>query len=168
MLQFGPGELSRHLRVEGAYCQTQEIQMIQVFKMKIICSFKDYAAHDVSQSDRQDDDQQVKASCSSHPCQCHSGKDARRSECVHVYINQRQETRKESVTSYPAITSKSDVCSDHFVHSLDGQNRQSPIASVQRTRSTLASHSAVPCGTNVKRMNANRAIRIAAQRTQGL
>ena len=27
---------------------------------------------------------------------------------------------------------------------LDGQNRQSPIASVQRTRSTLASHSAVP------------------------
>ena len=51
---------------------------------------------------------------------------------------------------------------------LDGQNRQSPIASVQRTRSTLASHSAVPRGTNVKRMNANRAIRIAAQRTQGL
>ena len=48
---------------------------------------------------------------------------------------------------------------------LDGQNRQSPIASVQRTRSTLASHSAVPRGTNVKRMNANRAIRIAAQRT---
>ena len=51
---------------------------------------------------------------------------------------------------------------------IDGQNRQSPIASVQRTQSTLASHSAVPCGTNVKRMNANRAIRIAAQRTQGL
>ena len=46
---------------------------------------------------------------------------------------------------------------------IDGQNRQSPIASVQRTRSTLASHSAVPCGTNV-----NRAIRIAAQRTQSL
>ena len=35
---------------------------------------------------------------------------------------------------------------------------KSPIASVQRTRSTLASHSAVPCGTNVKRTNANRAI----------
>ena len=35
--------------------------------------------------------------------------------------------------------------------SLDGQNCQSPIASVQRTRSTLASHSAVPRGTNVKR-----------------
>ena len=34
-------------------------------------------------------------------------------------------------------------------------------------RSALASHSAVPCGTNVKRINANRAIRIAAQRTQG-
>ena len=48
------------------------------------------------------------------------------------------------------------------------KNRQSPIASVQRTRSTLASHSAIPRGTNVKRMNANRTIRIAAQRTQGL
>ena len=47
-------------------------------------------------------------------------------------------------------------------------NRQSPVASVQRTRPTLASHSAVPCGTNVKRMNANRGIRIAAQRTQGV
>ena len=54
------------------------------------------------------------------------------------------------------------------VLTLDGQNRQSPIASVQRTLSTLAGHSAVPRGTNVKRMNANRAIRIAAQRTQGL
>ena len=52
---------------------------------------------------------------------------------------------------------------------LHGQNRQSPIASVQRTRSTLASHSAAPCGTNVKRVNAiGRAIRIATQRTQGL
>ena len=51
---------------------------------------------------------------------------------------------------------------------LDGQKCQSPIASVQRTRSTLASHSAVPCGTNVKRTNTNRATRIAAQRTQGL
>ena len=55
-----------------------------------------------------------------------------------------------------------------WADSLDGQNRQSPIASVQRTQTTLASHSAVPCGTNVKRMNANHAIRIAAQRTQGL
>ena len=55
-----------------------------------------------------------------------------------------------------------------FFKGLDGQNRQSPIASVQRMRSTLASHSAVPHGANVKRMNANRAIRIAAQRTQGL
>ena len=51
---------------------------------------------------------------------------------------------------------------------LDGQNRQSPIASVQRTQSTLASHSAVPRGTNTTPTNANRAIRIAAQRTQGL
>ena len=45
---------------------------------------------------------------------------------------------------------------------------KSPIASVQRTRPTLAGHSALPRGTSVKRMNANRAIRIAAQRTQGL
>ena len=45
--------------------------------------------------------------------------------------------------------------------SLDWQNRQSPVASVQRTRSTLAGHSAVPRGMNVTRMNANRAMRIA-------
>ena len=51
---------------------------------------------------------------------------------------------------------------------LDGQNRQSPIASVQRMRPTLASHSAVPRGTNTTPMNADRAIRTAAQRTQGL
>ena len=44
--------------------------------------------------------------------------------------------------------------------------KKTPIATVQRTRSTLASHSAVPCGTHVKRMNANRAIQIVAQRTQ--
>ena len=55
-----------------------------------------------------------------------------------------------------------------FVKPLDGQNHQSPIASVQRTRSTLASHSVIPRGTNVKRMNANLAIRITEQRTQGL
>ena len=46
------------------------------------------------------------------------------------------------------------ICID-FPCLLDGQNRQSPIASVQRTRPTLGSHSAVPCGTNVKQMNAN-------------
>ena len=57
---------------------------------------------------------------------------------------------------------------DSLLVSLDGQNRQSPIASVQRTQSTLASHSAIPRGTNVERVNANRAIRIAAQQTQGL
>ena len=51
---------------------------------------------------------------------------------------------------------------------LDGQNRQSPIASVQRTWPTLAGHSAVPRGTNVTPMNANCAIRIAAQQTQRL
>ena len=55
-----------------------------------------------------------------------------------------------------------------IVRNLDGPNRQSPIASVQRTRSTLAGHSAGPRGTNTTPMNANRAIRIAAQRTQGL
>ena len=49
-----------------------------------------------------------------------------------------------------------------------GKIGNSPIASVQRTRATLASHSAVPRGTNVKQMNANYAIRIAAQQTQGL
>ena len=46
---------------------------------------------------------------------------------------------------------------------LDGQNRQSPIASVQRTRPTVTNHSAVPRGMNTTPMNANRAIRIAAQ-----
>ena len=56
----------------------------------------------------------------------------------------------------------------HPFASLDGQNRQSPIASVQRTQPTLAGHSAIPRGTNTTPMNANRAIRIAAQRTQGL
>ena len=51
---------------------------------------------------------------------------------------------------------------------LDGPNRQLPIASVQRRQSTLASHSAVPLWTKTTPTNANRAIRIAAQRTQGL
>ena len=55
-----------------------------------------------------------------------------------------------------------------FFKNLDRQSRRWPIASVQRTLSTLASHSAVPRGTNVKRMNANHAIRIGAQRMQGL
>ena len=51
---------------------------------------------------------------------------------------------------------------------IPGLNLQSPIASVQRTQSTLASHSAVPRGTNTTPTNANRTIRIATQRTQGL
>ena len=51
---------------------------------------------------------------------------------------------------------------------LDGPNRKSPIASVQRTRSALAGHSASPRGTNTAPTNAHRAIRIAVQRTQGL
>ena len=45
---------------------------------------------------------------------------------------------------------------------LLGSDGQNPTANA----STLASHSAVPRGTNVAQMNANRAIRIAAQ--QGL
>ena len=63
---------------------------------------------------------------------------------------------------------KIDRISLKTLKTLDGQNRQSPIASVQRARSTLAGHSAIPHETNVKRMNTNRAIRIAEQRTQGL
>ena len=47
-------------------------------------------------------------------------------------------------------------------------NRQSPIASVQRTQSTLAGHSAIPRGKNATPTHANRPIRIATQRTQGL
>ena len=49
---------------------------------------------------------------------------------------------------------------------LAGPNRQSPIPSVQRTRSTLAGHSAAPCGMNVALTHANCVIRTAAQRTQ--
>ena len=44
----------------------------------------------------------------------------------------------------------------------DGQHRQSPITSVQRTRSTLATHPAVSHGANATPMNA---IQNAAQRT---
>ena len=51
---------------------------------------------------------------------------------------------------------------------LDGPNRQSPIASVQQTQSTIAGHSAGPRGTTTTPTNANRTIRIAVQRTQGL
>ena len=42
------------------------------------------------------------------------------------------------------------------------------IASVQRTLSTVAGHSAGPLGTNTTPTYANRAIRIAMQRRQGL
>ena len=51
--------------------------------------------------------------------------------------------------------------------SLDGQNRQSPAFS-ERGQLSQAGFNAVPHGTNVKRVNANRAMRIAAQQTQGL
>ena len=52
--------------------------------------------------------------------------------------------------------------------SLGPERPGDPCARRSRAQSTLASHSAVPRGTNVKRMHANRAIRIAAQRTLGL
>ena len=54
------------------------------------------------------------------------------------------------------------------VKSTQPPNRHSPIASVQRTQSTLAGHSAVPCGQNVARISASGAMRNAAQRTEGL
>ena len=57
--------------------------------------------------------------------------------------------------------------SDSIAISRDMGALRSPIACVQRTRSTRASHSAVLCGTNVTQMNANRVIQIAVQRTQG-
>ena len=41
---------------------------------------------------------------------------------------------------------------------------QSPLASVQRTRSTLTGHSVTPRRTFAARMNANDAIQIAEQR----
>ena len=58
----------------------------------------------------------------------------------------------------------------HQLSHYGGQLRwaKSPIASVQRTQSTLAGHSAGPRGTNTTPTNANHAIRIAVQRTQGL
>ena len=49
---------------------------------------------------------------------------------------------------------------------LDGQNRQSPIACIQRTQSTLASHAAVPCRANATWTNANRAIRFESQHNE--
>ena len=67
----------------------------------------------------------------------------------------------------PNMTKTADVTQVKawFVN-LDGQTIAN--ASVQRTRSTLTSHSAVPRGTQFARMNANRGIGIAAQRTQVL
>ena len=68
-------------------------------------------------------------------------------------------------TVSPAGQNRLGPSSKHF---LDGPNRQSPITSVQRTRSTLAGHSAGPSGKNTTPTHANRATRIAVQRTQGL
>ena len=77
MLQFESGEHSRHLRVEGAFCQTQEIQMTQAFNSDhlFIQRLGQHASENqpisatrrwsfmqlmVISTDRQDDDQQVK------------------------------------------------------------------------------------------------------------
>ena len=52
---------------------------------------------------------------------------------------------------------------------LDGHNRQGQSLGFSEVpRSTLAGHSAAPHGTNVARMNANRAIQTAEQQTRGL
>ena len=45
----------------------------------------------------------------------------------------------------------------------DGQNRQSPMASIERTRTTVSGHSAGPRETNTTPTNADHAIRIAMQ-----
>ena len=50
--------------------------------------------------------------------------------------------------SSPIPTARGNSCPAGWSLGLDGPNRQSPIASVQRTRSTLAGHSEVPRGTN--------------------
>ena len=55
-----------------------------------------------------------------------------------------------------------------FVLTLDGQNRQSLAFSERGQLSqAIPQFHHLPCGTNVKRMNANHAMRITAQRTQG-
>ena len=76
--------------------------------------------------------------------------------------------RKGEEEGWPAKGGKKEKRTRENRSDLDGPNRQSPIASVQRTQSTLAGHSAGPRGTNTTPTNTNRAIRIAAQRTQGL
>ena len=77
----------------------------------------------------------------------------------HTMMKEGQAHRQGTLKSYTLL---------ECLRNLDGPNRQSPIASVQRTQPTLAGHSASPHGTNTTPMNANRAIRIAVPRTQGL
>ena len=69
---------------------------------------------------------------------------------------------------YPFLYPES--CKKELRCVLEGPNRQSLVFSErgQVTGSTLASHSAVPRGTTVTQMKNNRAIRVAAQLTQGL
>ena len=59
------------------------------------------------------------------------------------------------------------VWSDVLLQILDGSNRQSLVFS-ERSQLSQAIPQLLPRGMNVARMNANRAIRITAQRTQGL
>ena len=83
-----------------------------------------------------------------------------------VWISQKVVVLKFVAGTWPGAKQRL-LSQSGFCH-LDGRNRQSPTASVQRTRSFIDSHCAISCGKNVKRMDANRAIRIAAQRTQSL
>ena len=71
----------------------------------------------------------------------------------------------------PDFMCRSGLVKAHFrrlgsVCALDVQNRRSPIASVQRTRSTLAGHSAVPRGTNTTPSNCVPIARFESQRNE--
>ena len=86
-----------------------------------------------------------------------------------IIMSAREGNLKQRCHNRNIVTQKSPL-STITASDLSFQLRwaKSPIASVQPTRSALASHSAIPRGTTVKRLNANRAIRIATQRTQRL
>ena len=79
-----------------------------------------------------------------------------------------QAAKRARLGATPGPPTKKNTIQVVILRALDGPKRQSPTASVQQTQSTLASHSAIPRGTNTTPTNSNRAIRIALQRTQGL
>ena len=111
------GEHSHHLRVEGACCQSQEVQMHQAFKIEDHL-FIQRLGQDVSGNqplsatqswsftqlmeccyqNRHEDAQQIKANFSPL-CQCHSGQDSRCSECALQSKEKSADIRKESITS---------------------------------------------------------------------